>query len=260
MWQLIFCFFFRLFTFFSFKFQQKLSAVEQRKRDQPKTSTDFCIFNNLFFLVLRVWYKQRAQIKAMDHSANDVRQVTVPMVPTITVNTSEQPNGLNGHTIYTDNSMEFSKGICLPHLPNRDPIDIQFKDITYTVKLGFNKGRFQILNCEIIRNQFSCRFAKQTVKRTILAGKVPVCNNIWAFSRSLSLASFNDAMLPFQIKNRKSMMANALFANFNLPHLDSSSFNCYCCLILLFILLCTISFRRWASFALFFVSVMLKTW
>lgn len=57
------------------------------------------------------------------------------------VNTTE-PNGLNGHhTNYTDNSTEFSKGFShMPHLPNRDPIDIQFKDITYTVKLGFNKG------------------------------------------------------------------------------------------------------------------------
>lgn len=74
----------------------------------------------------------------MDHSAID-RQAAVPMVPMMTVNTAEQ-NGLNGHTIYTDNSMEFSKGFCMPHLPNRDPIDIQFKDITYTVKLGFYKG------------------------------------------------------------------------------------------------------------------------
>lgn len=74
----------------------------------------------------------------MDHNAID-RQAVVQMVPMVTSNTTEQ-NGLNGHTNYTDNSMEFSKGFCMPHLPNRDPIDIQFKDITYTVKLGFNKG------------------------------------------------------------------------------------------------------------------------
>lgn len=73
----------------------------------------------------------------MDHNAVD-RQSVVQMVAP--VNTTE-PNGLNGHNNYTDNSMEFSKGFCMPHLPNRDPIDIQFKDITYTVKLGFYKGR-----------------------------------------------------------------------------------------------------------------------
>lgn len=71
----------------------------------------------------------------MDQSATD-RPAAVPMVPMMTTD----QNGLNGHTIYTDNSTEFSKGFCMPHLPNRDPIDIQFKDITYTVKLGFYKG------------------------------------------------------------------------------------------------------------------------
>lgn len=80
-------------------------------------------------------------LEAMDHSVSAVPIVLVE--PKNTVNTSEQQqNGLNGHAIYTDNSNEFSKNIRLPHLPNRDPIDIQFKDITYTVKLGFNKGMF----------------------------------------------------------------------------------------------------------------------
>lgn len=52
-------------------------------------------------------------------------------------------NGINGHTVYTDNSVAFSNGICMA---NRDPIDIQFKDITYTVKLGFNKGMHTFLS------------------------------------------------------------------------------------------------------------------
>lgn len=91
-------------------------------------------------------------LEAMDHSVSAVPMVLVE--PKNTVNTTEQQqqNGLNGHAIYTDNSNEFSKNIRLPHLPNRDPIDIQFKDITYTVKLGFNKGTFicidhAIVNC-----------------------------------------------------------------------------------------------------------------
>lgn len=72
----------------------------------------------------------------MDHNAIDRPQQAVVSI----VNAADQQNGLNGHTNYTDNSTEFSKGFCMPHLPNRDPIDIQFKDITYTVKLGFYKG------------------------------------------------------------------------------------------------------------------------
>lgn len=75
----------------------------------------------------------------MDHNVND-RQSVVQMVPMMTTSNTTEPNGLNGHTNYTDNSMEFSK-MCMSHLPNRDPIDIQFKDITYTVKMGFNKGK-----------------------------------------------------------------------------------------------------------------------
>lgn len=105
----------------------------------------------------------RTNRATMDQSAND-RQTVVPMTPTITVSTSE-PNGLNGHTIYTDNSTEFSKGICMPHLPNRDPIDIQFKDVTYTVKLGFNKGKsIESNTCEIECDQcavLSTVFAKK---------------------------------------------------------------------------------------------------
>lgn len=48
-------------------------------------------------------------------------------------NDAQRDNCLNLHTDNNDN-FGFS------NLPYRDPIDLQFKDITYTVNLGFNKG------------------------------------------------------------------------------------------------------------------------
>lgn len=53
------------------------------------------------------------------------------------------PNGFNGHSNYHEN-MAFANGICMA---NRDPIDLQFKDVTYTVNLGFNKGMLIIIIC-----------------------------------------------------------------------------------------------------------------
>lgn len=70
----------------------------------------------------------------MDNSTSDrpimVPMMPIPQTPQVTVNAPVEQNGQNGY-----------KGICMPHLPNRDPIDLQFKDITYTVKLGFYKGK-----------------------------------------------------------------------------------------------------------------------
>lgn len=51
-----------------------------------------------------------------------------------TINTeSHQENGFNLHMDNNDN-------ITFQNLSYRDPIDLQFKDITYTVNLGFRKG------------------------------------------------------------------------------------------------------------------------
>lgn len=51
--------------------------------------------------------------------------------------TNEQQNGFNGNG-YVEKQLAFSNGL---NMSNRDPIDLQFKDITYTVNLGFNKGK-----------------------------------------------------------------------------------------------------------------------
>lgn len=67
----------------------------------------------------------------MDHNMTE-RQINVPMG---TIN--NDPNGLNGHAVINYKSPAFSNGICIS---NRDPIDLQFRNITYTVNLGFNKG------------------------------------------------------------------------------------------------------------------------
>lgn len=65
----------------------------------------------------------------MDHNSTE-RQTNVPMGTT--------NNDQNGHAIYNNTgSPTYSNGICMP---NRDPIDLQFRNITYTVNLGFNKG------------------------------------------------------------------------------------------------------------------------
>lgn len=37
--------------------------------------------------------------------------------------------------------LENGNGVGFTNLPYREPIDIQFKDISYTVNLGFNKGK-----------------------------------------------------------------------------------------------------------------------
>lgn len=67
----------------------------------------------------------------MDHNLTE-RQINVPMA---TINNDS--NGLNGHAIHNHTSLAFSNGICLE---NRDPIDLQFRNITYTANLGFTKG------------------------------------------------------------------------------------------------------------------------
>lgn len=69
----------------------------------------------------------------MDHNLNE-RQINLPMA-----NVNGDQNGYNGNgNGYTNNNINFSNGLCMN---NRDPIDLQFKDITYTVNLGFNKGK-----------------------------------------------------------------------------------------------------------------------
>lgn len=80
----------------------------------------------------------------MDHSLNE-RQISLPMA-----NINSEQNGYSGNNGngngnangngYTNNNINFavSNGLCMN---NRDPIDLQFKDITYTVNLGFNKGK-----------------------------------------------------------------------------------------------------------------------
>lgn len=46
-------------------------------------------------------------------------------------------------------------GVGFTNLPYREPIDIQFKDITYTVDMGFNKGKhFQNRISGIVKKQF----------------------------------------------------------------------------------------------------------
>lgn len=57
----------------------------------------------------------------------------------------------NGNGSGADNSAHRdvennSNAVGFTNLPYREPIDIQFKDITYTVDLGFNKGTYTVLN------------------------------------------------------------------------------------------------------------------
>lgn len=43
----------------------------------------------------------------------------------------------NGYVPDTECTDKFT----FPNLPYREPIDLQFKDITYTVKMGWNHGK-----------------------------------------------------------------------------------------------------------------------
>lgn len=64
-------------------------------------------------------------------NVND-RQNSVPMA-TLDTDTNRE-NGFNLHTDNNDN-------ISFQNLAKHDPIDLQFKDTTYTVDLGFRKGK-----------------------------------------------------------------------------------------------------------------------
>lgn len=75
-------------------------------------------------------------LNKMDHNSAE-RQINLPMG-----NVNNEQNGANGHTNMSRN-LAFAKGLAMT---NRDPVDLQFKDITYTVKLGFNKGKKEILH------------------------------------------------------------------------------------------------------------------
>lgn len=46
-------------------------------------------------------------------------------------------NRENGFNLHTDNN----DNISFQNLAKHDPIDLQFKDTTYTVDLGFRKGK-----------------------------------------------------------------------------------------------------------------------
>lgn len=48
-------------------------------------------------------------------------------------------------------TVEFTERFAFPNLPYRDPLDLQFKDITYTVKMGWNKGEWRT-SCKHISN------------------------------------------------------------------------------------------------------------
>lgn len=67
----------------------------------------------------------------------DVDDKQVPLV------TAANGNGTlreNGYVTNIDNADRFG----FTNLPYREPIDLQFKDITYTVKMGWNKGNEHI--------------------------------------------------------------------------------------------------------------------
>lgn len=76
-------------------------------------------------------HKTKKRSQAFSSMDNDNRPNSVPMA---TVNTdSHQENGFNLQMDNNDN-------ITFQNLSYREPVDLQFKDVTYTVNLGFRKG------------------------------------------------------------------------------------------------------------------------
>lgn len=69
----------------------------------------------------------------MDHNLALERQINLPMG---NITSEQQQNGINGNGY--EKQLAFSNGL---NMANRDPIDLQFNNITYTVNLGFNKGK-----------------------------------------------------------------------------------------------------------------------
>lgn len=63
----------------------------------------------------------------------DLSDKQVPLVTTANGNGTHRENG---YVTNIDNTDRFG----FTNLPYREPIDLQFKDITYTVKMGWNKG------------------------------------------------------------------------------------------------------------------------
>lgn len=80
-----------------------------------------------------------------DNKDNHRRQPSLAVTAAApTTNQQQQP--LNGnHATVTDEIMDNNdNGYKFQHfrsLPSREPLDIQFKNISYTVKMGFNTGK-----------------------------------------------------------------------------------------------------------------------
>lgn len=58
-------------------------------------------------------------------------------VPLVTTSNGNGGHRENGYVTNIDNADRFG----FTNLPYRESIDLQFKDITYTVKMGWNKGK-----------------------------------------------------------------------------------------------------------------------
>lgn len=67
-------------------------------------------------------------------NVND-RQITVPMA-----NINSEPRRENGFSQINDNNNCVPQNCAFQNLSYREPIDLQFRDITYTANLGFRKG------------------------------------------------------------------------------------------------------------------------
>lgn len=71
----------------------------------------------------------------MDNNLTDQQQINLTMsnITNDTTTTTPWENGLQMEN--NNDNFGFS------NLPYSEPIDLQFKDITYTANLGFNKGK-----------------------------------------------------------------------------------------------------------------------
>lgn len=73
-------------------------------------------------------------------NVND-RQITVPMAII-----NSEPRRENGFSQINDNNNCVPQNCAFQNLSYREPIDLQFRDITYTANLGFRKGEpFQVV-------------------------------------------------------------------------------------------------------------------
>lgn len=61
----------------------------------------------------------------------------------MTLEASEKTVAINGNGVVYSATTTNGNNFGFSNLPYREPIDLQFKDVTYTINMGWTKGKFR---------------------------------------------------------------------------------------------------------------------